>query len=404
MNLNKLSEIAHIVMGQSPEGNTCNSIGLGIPLLNGPAEFTSINPLPVQYTTDPKKYSKEGGILFCVRGSTTGRMNWSDKPYAIGRGLASISHKMGVHYNHYLRYVIQTNLDSLLRLTGGSTFPNLTNDVLSDFLISTPSLDVQKKISFFLRLIDSKISLNNRINAELEAMAKTIYDYWFVQFDFPNERGKPYKSSGGKMVWNEELKREIPEGWEVNNITAFGKLLGGGTPKTGVSEYWNGNIPFFTPSDSSTSYFTLVTEKSISNEGLESCSSDLFPKGTVFITARGTVGKLNIASRDMAMNQSCYAIEPNKSVNYPYLHQNCIFLVQQLKAKANGSIFDAIVSNDIKLAKMPVPPLSIVTHYGNIVGQTYERILNVLLENQQLVTLRDWLLPMLMNGQVTVKD
>ncbi|MBL7897692.1 MAG: restriction endonuclease subunit S, partial [Crocinitomicaceae bacterium] len=196
----KLSDISEIIMGQSPDGSTCSVETNGVPLLNGPAEFTDSFPIPVQYTTDPKKFSKEGSILFCVRGSTTGRMNWSDRKYAIGRGLAAISHKKGIEYNFFLRYLIQCKLDSLLKLTGGSTFPNLTSDLLASFEVSVPNNNDQRLISNFLGKIESKINVNNKINAELEAMAKTIYDYWFVQFDFPNSKGKPYKSSGGKMV------------------------------------------------------------------------------------------------------------------------------------------------------------------------------------------------------------
>lgn len=294
------------------------------------------------------------------------------------------------------------------------SFPQITFDILSEYSIRVPSFFEQKKIASILSTLDSKIELNNKINAELEAIAKTIYDYWFVQFDFPISKeqakamgkpkleGKPYKSSGGSMVWNEELKREIPEGWGANNINRIGDLLGGGTPKTDNLEYWDGSIPFFTPSDTSGNYFSINTEKYISIEGLNNCSSDLFSKGTIFITARGTVGKLNIASKEMAMNQSCYAIKPKEGINYYYLHQSCISLVQYLKAKANGSIFDAIVSNDIKLTLIPIPSSDMIRMYGERVEAVYESILNRLKENQELASLRDWLLPMLMNGQVKV--
>ena len=214
----KLSDIAKITMGQSPAGDTCNEEGIGIPLLNGPAEFTTYYPIECQYTTDAKRLSEFGDILFCVRGSTTGRMNWSDKKYAIGRGLAAITHKDDKSLNFYIKYLIEHNLKALLNYANGSTFPNLTNDLLKGFELYVHDSQAIRKISDFLCLIDSKIELNNRINAELEAMAKTLYDYWFVQFDFPDANGKPYKSSGGKMVWNKELKREIPEGWKVSSL------------------------------------------------------------------------------------------------------------------------------------------------------------------------------------------
>ena len=245
MNKVKLSEIANIKMGQSPSGETCNEVGEGVALLNGPAEFTSSYPVPKQYTIDGKRFCNKGDILFCVRGSTTGRMNWADQKYALGRGLASISHKNGYEYNHFLKFLLYSNLNALLNAANGSTFPNLTSDILASFEMSVPDLKIQRSISIFLNSIDSKIELNNRINAELESTAKTLYDYWFVQFDFPNEQGKPYKSSEGKMVWNEELKREIPEGWDIGTLGDIAELVRGVTygAKDIKSQNDNGVIP-----------------------------------------------------------------------------------------------------------------------------------------------------------------
>jgi type I restriction enzyme S subunit len=122
----KLGDVADIIMGQSPSGETCNSEGSGIPLLNGPTEFGTFFPTPVQFTTDPKKMSEIDDILFCVRGSTTGRMNWSNKKYAIGRGLAAIRHKKGKEYKYFLKGLIDFNLNKLLGNATGSTFPKMT--------------------------------------------------------------------------------------------------------------------------------------------------------------------------------------------------------------------------------------------------------------------------------------
>jgi len=304
----------------------------------------------------------------------------------------------------WLYYYLQSpyaksHINSYLR---GAVQKFLSLGLLREFPI--PPYDKSKnKIIDCLFDLDAKIELNQRINAELESMAKTLYDYWFVQFDFPNEKGKPYKSAGGKMIWNAELKREIPLGWEVDNIMRLGDLLGGGTPKTNEPSYWGGNIPFFTPKDTDDSIFVLNTMDYITEAGLESCSSRLYPKGTIFITARGTVGNINVAAQDMAMNQSCYAIQPKPEINYYFLHQCSENLVHYLKAKSNGSIFDAIVSNDIKLTPIVIPPLPLIQEFGKITKDMYEKILVNKKESQTLTELRDWLLPMLMNGQVTIK-
>ena len=269
--------------------------------------------------------------------------------------------------------------------------------------IPLPDLPTQQKIASVLSSLDAKIELNNRINAELEAMAKTLYDYWFVQFDFPDAEGKPYKSSGGEMVWSEELKREIPKGWRTGNILEVAELLGGGTPNTKQTEYWGGNIPFFTPKDVETGVFVVTTLQSITELGLQNCSSKLFPKGTIFITARGTVGNVNVASQNMAMNQSCYAFQGKNDINYSFLYLFVSDVVLQLKAKANGSVFDAIVSNDIRSTASAIPPNELTQMFTKIGNNVFEKILSNKQENQQLSTLRDWLLPMLMNGQVVVE-
>ena len=148
-------------------------------------------------------------------------------------------------------------------------------------------------------------------------MAKQLYDYWFVQFDFPDENGKPYKSSGGKMVWNEKLKREIPKNWHSDNICLIADILSGGTPSKRINEYWNyGHIPFFGPTDYNGSMFQLQTVDKITESGLQHCSSSLFEENTIIITARGSIGKLVIVGTPMAMNQSCYALKSKmKSMN-----------------------------------------------------------------------------------------
>ena len=292
--------------------------------------------------------------------------------------------------------------EMMLNISVGATMPSLNTSLMDNMPLYLPIKDNQQKIASVLSALDSKIELNNRINAELEAMAKTLYDYWFVQFDFPDKNGKPYKTSGGKMVWNEELKREIPEGWELGNLLKLSNLEGGGTPSKNNSEFWNGDIPFYTPSDFSESVFVINTQSSITKLGLSNCSSKLFPKGTIFITARGTVGNVNIASSNIAMNQSCYAFGEIPGIDYTFLYFSVKSLINLLKAKSGGSVFNSIVSNDVKHAKLVIPPKQFIQNFSKIIHPVFEKILINVKENQQLSSLRDWLLPMLMNGQVTV--
>ena len=175
-----LGEIAEIEMGQSPSGETCNINGNGIPLLNGPTEFGIKNPVAVQYTTESKRECKSLDLLFCVRGSTTGRMNWADKVYSIGRGLAAIRHKEGSEYRYFLKGIIDYNLKLLLISATGSTFPNVTRNQIENLKIRLPSLFEQKIISKMLSAFDDKIDLLQRQNSTLEKMAETLFRQWFV--------------------------------------------------------------------------------------------------------------------------------------------------------------------------------------------------------------------------------
>ncbi|MBT0730150.1 restriction endonuclease subunit S [Rosenbergiella nectarea] len=292
-----------------------------------------------------------------------------------------------------------------VRLTSsGSKVKHTSPERIYNVKIPLPSVTEQQKIVNFLDALENKIDLNNRINAELEAMAKTLYDYWFVQFDFPNENGKPYKASGGKMVYNDNLKREIPEGWSASNILSVANLLGGGTPSKSKEEYWNGHIPFFTPSDSDNNVFSIETESYITDLGLEKSSTRLFEKNTVFITARGSVGRLALNSVPMAMNQSCYALKPKNGISFSFLFYLIKELIHHLEVKASGSVFNSIVSNDIEFTNLALPDdKTIIERFAEMAEPIFKRIEIATLENKQLSSQRDWLLPMLMNGQVTVK-
>ena len=191
------------------------------------------------------------------------------------------------------------------------------------------------------------------------------------------------------MVFNEELEKEIPEGWEVKSFTDTIKLTGGGTPSTDVQEYWNGTIPFFTPADIQKSYYSIETIKSITELGLKESSTKLYPKDTVFITARGTVGAIGLASRDMAMNQSCYAIKNNLPY---YTHQKTLDVIEKLKGEAVGAVFSALVTKDFEQQIILEPNESIKLNFNNSIKYLYDLLLSKSQENQKLTQLQSLLL------------
>ena len=268
--------------------------------------------------------------------------------------------------------------------------------------IKAIAMETQKSIATAISCLDKKIALNRAINDNLEVMAKQLYDYWFVQFDFPNEEGEPYKSSGGKMVWNDKLKREIPEGWYADNICRIADILSGGTPSKQIDSYWqNGNIPFFGPTDYAGAIFQLNTAEHITSDGLKHCASSLFEEGVVIITARGSIGKLVIVGTPMAMNQSCYAFR-SRNNEFEYLYFLTAQLIEHLKAKGSGSVFKSIITTDIENSILSIADETTITLFTS----TIRPLMNAIKENTKQIEVltkqRDELLPLLMNGQVSV--
>lgn len=285
----------------------------------------------------------------------------------------------------------------------GAVQKALTIDMLKKVEVPLPSLPEQKKIASVLSALDNKIALNKKMNQKLEAMAKRLYDYWFVQYDFPDKNGLPYKTTGGPMTYNPTLKREIPEGWKVSNICPLMEILPGGTPSKAKPEYWNGDIPFFGPTDYCGDVFQLSTEEHITENGLNNCASALYPLKTIFITARGSVGKLIVCGKPMAMNQSCYALKPFDLEKYEYLFYLTKQLIEQLKKKGSGSVFKSINTLDIEQSFLSIAPNEIIDLYCKKVKSIFERIKSNTVEIAKLTALRDKLLPLLMNGQVEIK-
>lgn len=264
-----------------------------------------------------------------------------------------------------------------------------------------PSIEKQRAIVNEYNTVVNRIQLNEQLNQKLEETAQAVYKQWFVDFEFPAVTSSgvemPYKSSGGKMVWNEELGKEIPEGWEVKSFTSTLKLTGGGTPNTDNYKYWNGTIPFFTPADISKSYYSIETAKSITELGLKESSTKLYPKNTIFITARGTVGAIGLSSCEMAMNQSCYAIKDK----FPYyIHQLVLNVIDKLKSEAVGAVFSALVTKDFDQQFVLDFPEIIKSNFNTNVSYLYELLLNKTLENQKLTQLQSLLLSRLSVGEV----
>lgn len=263
---------------------------------------------------------------------------------------------------------------------------------LNEMPIPFYSKEYTSNVVKILSSLDRKIELNNKINADLEEMAQAIFKNWFVDFE-------PFKD--GKFV-DSELGM-IPEGWKVGRLTDVIKLMPGGTPKTSEPLYWdNGTIPFFSPKDVNGVY-CFATEKHITETGLNKCSSNLYPKDTIFITCRGTVGKVCLAACDMAMNQSNYAIKAIDGYSQYYVFFLVKSVVERLIKKSNGAVFSAITSKDFD-EEILIPSQKAVEDFTNVIDGFFRRIFTIGTENSRLSLLRDTLLPRLMSGEIEVPE
>lgn len=306
--------------------------------------------------------------------------------------------------SQYLYYFMQSPYfkKQLENALIGAVQKALTMVMLKDVHFELPPIDIQKAIVKIMNNIDNKINLNNSICSDLESFAKTIYDYWFLQFEFPNEDGKPYKSSGGKMVWNEELKREIPEGWTVKHLKDH-QLIVGGTPSRKEKKCWDGTIPWLTTSEINNGIISRPKEY-ITDYGLANSAAKMVNKDSLIVAmyGLGTAGRIGYLPYASTTNQACCSITCKNEFELGYLY---FFL------KSQQPYIDTIVTGSIQknLSKDKIGDFAYL--YPNIellekadFKLYLDTMVSVTKENQELASLRDFLLPLLMNGQVTFKD
>jgi len=298
----------------------------------------------------------------------------------------------------YAYYFLKTQYKELRNLSSGVR-KNLNSNDIKNFEIRLPEeLKDQKKISAVLSALDTKIELNNRINTELEAMAKTFYDYWFVQFDYPDQNGKPYKSSGGKMVYNETLKREVPAGWRDDSLWS-------------IAKYFNG-LAMQKHRPKSDKYLRVIKIKEMSegfSEKTEKASIDIkenaiVENGDVLFSWSATLEVQIWAKGRGALNQHIFKVTSDKYPKTFYYFELRNYLQHfKMIAEKRKTTMGHITQDHLKQSRICIPSNELLSQIHKRINPIFEKQLILEQENQQLTQLRDWLLPMLMNGQVTVK-
>jgi type I restriction enzyme S subunit len=413
-----------------PLKKLCSRIGDGIHgtpnyVDNGDVYFINGNNLKngrIEITKDTKTVTEaelknsfiplnENSLLLSINGTLGSMAFFNNEKVMLGKSAAYLNFNSNINRFYYYYFQLKGIQNYFYDVATGSTIKNLSLKSIQDFEVPIPEEFEWKGIVKTLSSIDTKIELNNRINRELEAMAKTLYDYWFVQFDFPNEQGKPYKSSGGKMVYNSELKREIPEGWENGTLGDISDLVRGVTYDASDIKEENDYdvIPILRATNISGNVIDLDNMVFVPKQNVS--ANQVLNKFDILITmssgSKDHIGKNGFFyfDKEVAFGAFCAKIvAKDKYRFYVYSYTQSDFMFSTIKNECLGTNINNLNGSLVKGFKIVIPPVDLVEKFNNEVLSIYEMIGNNHKQNQRLSELRDWLLPMLMNGQVTVNE
>ncbi len=382
-----IKDIGRVVTGKTPETKKAEFYGDGYMFIT-PTELHDGYNIQVseKYITELGLQSiksnciEETSVMVGCLGWDMGNVALCHRKCATNQQINSITDFNPKYNPFYTYYWLLTKKDYLFTIASVTRTPILSKSTFEEIVIPMPDRSIQDNVVGILKSIDDKIENNKRICFELEAMAKTIYDYWFVQFDFPDENGKPYHTSGGEMVWNEQLKREIPKGGEVTNIGNLTTVVTGKEDANFSSP--NGKYKFFT----------------CSQEALL-CDTPAFSGQAVLIAGNGDFNVKHYSGEFNAY-QRTYVLIPENQIYYGAMYISAKNQIQAFKNGSNGSIVKFITKGDVENIPFILPNDDSIFHQIN---KLIEKIELCERENEELTKLRDWLLPMLMNGQARVE-
>lgn len=304
----------------------------------------------------------------------------------------------GIAYHKYLAFYLRSQL--FRKAVTNNAFMTLrasfNEDIFSFLNLYLPEYKEQVKIGDMLYSMEQKIQLNKRICAELEAMAKTLYDYWFTQFDFPNAEGKPYRSSGGEMVWNDQLKRKIPKGWSAGQLSDIANITMGQSP-SGDTYNENGSGTIFY--QGCTDFGTRFPVPRV----YTSAPTRFAKAGDILMSVRAPVGTLNIAMEDCCIGRGLAALNSKFGSQLHLLYTLSGFKQLFDVMDGNGTTFGSITKDTLFEMKVVIPRRDQIKSFEEMVQPIEQKIRVAEQENRELTKLRDWLLPVLMNGQATVE-
>lgn len=403
----KIDDICSIRRGASPRPIQKYISERGIPWVKI-ADATSSNSRFINETKEfiieeGKEKSRyiEKGTLILSNSATPGLPKFMNINGCVHDGWLILDGFKGV-YDNFLYYNLIENRIKLLSLSNGSVFRNLKTDIVKNFNIKLPPLEEQKSIAKILSDLDEKIEVNNKINKNLEEMAQAIFKQWFVDFEFPNEEGKPYKSSGGEMVESE--LGMIPKGFKISELKEIADdIITGKTPSTKNKENYGEKYPFITIPDMHNSIFINSSERYLSEKGSETQKSKLLPKNSIIVSCIATVGLVSITTKESHINQQINAVIIDK-IEYLYYLYEAIKRKKELLLAigSSGSATLNVNKKEFEKIKYLNPTNYYVNLFNSKVNILYEKIKANILENERLEKLRDTLLPKLMSGEIRV--
>ncbi|CAM6524014.1 TPA: restriction endonuclease subunit S [Escherichia coli] len=417
------SHIAEIIMGQSPKGEEVNNEGIGLPLLNGPTEFTDRYPAPVQHTAYAKKISLPGDILFCVRGSTTGRMNYSDQKYCIGRGLAAIRGRNG-YPTPYVKAVLETYLPKLLAAATGSTFPNVSKDLINNIPVSVLPVENACNISKLIELQEEKVFTNNQINQTLEQMAQALFKSWFVNFE-PVKAKMAVLEAGGSQEdatlaamtaisgKNADalavFEREHPE--QYAELKATAELF-----PSAMQDSELGDIPegwyLQRFSNIATLHYGKALKKTERIEGPYSVygsggitgshNSYLVEGPGIIVGRKGSIGTLYWEDGKFHPIDTVYYVENKEGVPLTYLYY--LMGTLNLSSMNTDAAVPGLNRDNVYRLETINPEIAILNEFNNHVSALRNMIQRNKSSTETLTQLRDTLLPKLLSGEITLPE
>lgn len=381
-----LNEIADVIGGGTPSTKNEAFWGGKIPWIT-PKDLTGYTKMYISHgerfitknglDNSSARLLPEGTVLMSSR-APIGYVAIAANPITTNQGFKSLVPNAELANNKFLYFWIKNNKQYIDSLGSGTTFAEVSGSVVKSLEIELPPLAEQKAIASVLSALDNKIDLLHRQNKTLESMAEMLFRQWFVE--------------------------EAQDDWEEVNVLNIFSLVGGGTPKTSIDEYWNGNIPWISGGDISQSHkgFISKTEKSITELGLKNSSTKLLPKLSTIISARGTVGKYALLEQEMCFSQSNYGIIPKGHNCYYFVYLLIGFIVDELLAAAYGSVFDTITTRTFESVDLKLPEMTVIANFEKTVIEFFKKKESNTKQIQTLENLRDTLLPKLMSGEVRV--